>query len=48
MREINDVQHAVDQRQAQSDQGVDGPGRETIQYLWNQNRKIKHERGHFA
>jgi hypothetical protein len=32
MREVDDVQHAVDQREAERDQRIDGPGQEAVQH----------------
>ena len=43
MRKIDDVQYAVNQRQAERDQGIHRPGRQAIQERREQDPEIKHQ-----
>jgi hypothetical protein len=44
MRKINDVEHAIDQREAQRDQCIDCADQQTVEDRWNQDGGGEHGR----
>ena len=42
MRKVDDVQHAINQRQAERDQGIDRAGRQAVQDGGEEDAELEH------